>query len=132
MSAWLREEDASRVRYTRTFGVNHLLVMCVVNALVEFNARHGEEEAVVTEGLRTVERQRQLVRSGASRTMSSLHLEGRALDIAVLKGGRVVGDVEPHYAEIAALVQKQAAIFGVNVEWGGNWRTFQDGCHFQI
>jgi peptidoglycan LD-endopeptidase CwlK len=36
---------------------------------------------VVIEGLRTLERQRQLVAAGASRTMNSRHLTGHAVDL---------------------------------------------------
>ena len=38
---------------------------------------------VVTEGLRSVERQRQLVKAGASKTMNSRHITGHAVDLAV-------------------------------------------------
>ena len=37
---------------------------------------------VVTEGLRSVERQEQLVKSGASKTRRSRHLTGHAVDVA--------------------------------------------------
>ena len=41
----------------------------------------------VTEGLRTPERQRQLKRQGATRTLNSRHITGHAVDIYVLLKG---------------------------------------------
>ena len=38
----------------------------------------------VLEGLRTVARQKQLVKAGASKTMNSRHITGHAVDLAVL------------------------------------------------
>ena len=40
----------------------------------------------ITEGLRTLERQRQLVAAGKSKTMNSYHLNGRAVDVYVNNG----------------------------------------------
>lgn len=44
----------------------------------------------VSETYRTPERQRQLVKAGLSRTMKSLHLTGKAVDIFIVVGGRAV------------------------------------------
>jgi peptidoglycan L-alanyl-D-glutamate endopeptidase CwlK len=44
---------------------------------------------IVTEGLRSAERQAQLVRVGASRTHNSRHLTGHAVDLAVTLHGEV-------------------------------------------
>ena len=43
----------------------------------------------VQEGLRTRERQAELVARGASRTMNSRHLTGHAVDLVALGGGEV-------------------------------------------
>jgi len=48
-----------------------------------------EIDFVVTEGLRTVERQKQLVAAGASATMNSRHITGHAVDVAALVAGEV-------------------------------------------
>jgi peptidoglycan LD-endopeptidase CwlK len=42
----------------------------------------------VTEGLRTVDRQRELVASGASQTMNSKHIKGHAVDLMAYIGTR--------------------------------------------
>lgn len=85
----------------------------------------------VLEGLRTLARQKQLVASGASKTMNSRHLSGHAVDIAPLVGGKVSWDW-PLYHRIAPAVKQAAKECGVPIEWGGDWRSFKDGPHWQL
>lgn len=51
----------------------------------------------VLEGLRSVERQKKLVASGASKTMNSRHLTGHAVDIAPFVNGSVSWDWPLYY-----------------------------------
>jgi peptidoglycan L-alanyl-D-glutamate endopeptidase CwlK len=90
----------------------------------------------VLEVLRTPARQKQLVAQGASKTMKSRHLpaadgKSRAMDIAPLIGGKVSWDW-PLYYRLAKIVKKAAADVGVPIEWGGDWRSFKDGPHWQL
>jgi len=85
----------------------------------------------VGEGMRTLKRQRELVAAGASRTMNSRHLTGHAGDLVALVNGSVRWDW-PLYSKIAAAVKEAAKVEGVPIEWGGDWRTFKDGPHFQL
>lgn len=90
----------------------------------------------VLEVLRTPERQKQLVASGASRTMKSRHLPGangksHAVDIAPMIGGKVSWDW-PLYNKLAPVIKAAAKSVGVPIEWGGDWRTFKDGPHWQL
>ena len=85
----------------------------------------------VTEGLRTVERQRILVNQGASTTMNSRHITGHAVDLVAYIGAEVRWDW-PLYHKIAAAMKKAAKDLDVAIEWGGDWRTFKDGPHFQL
>jgi peptidoglycan L-alanyl-D-glutamate endopeptidase CwlK len=85
----------------------------------------------VIEGLRTLKRQRQLVAKGASQTMRSRHLTGHAVDLAALVGGTIRWDW-PLYDRIAVAVKQAAEDVGVPIEWGGDWRSFKDGPHFQL
>lgn len=85
----------------------------------------------VLEGLRTLARQRELVAKGASKTMNSRHLTGHAVDIAPMIGGKISWDW-PLYHRLAAYVKEAATIEGVLLEWGGDWRTFKDGPHWQL
>lgn len=85
----------------------------------------------ITEGLRTLERQKDLVAAGASRTMKSRHLTGHAVDVAAEVGGKVRWDW-PLYHKIAAAVKAAANELGVPIVWGGDWKTFKDGPHFEL
>lgn len=85
----------------------------------------------VTEGLRTVARQKQLVAVGASRTMRSRHLTGHAIDLAAKVNGTIRWDW-PLYAKLAVAMKTAAEGLGLSVEWGGDWRSFRDGPHFQL
>lgn len=94
---------------------------------------------IVTEGLRTRERQAQLVAIGASRTMNSRHLSGHAVDLAywlddgdgVPENGEIRWDW-PLYARLGAEVKRAAAELGVAIVWGGDWASFRDGPHFEL
>lgn len=88
-------------------------------------------EFIVTEGVRTPERQRQLVASGASQTMASRHLTGHAVDLAALVDGAVRWDW-PLYDRLALAVKRAAADEGVPIVWGGDWPKFRDGPHFEL
>jgi peptidoglycan LD-endopeptidase CwlK len=85
----------------------------------------------VTEGVRTVTRQRQLVAAGASQTMNSRHLSGKAVDVVALVAGKVRWDW-PLYPKIAAAFKQAALEEGVPIVWGGDWKTLRDGPHFEL
>lgn len=85
----------------------------------------------VTEGVRTMERQRKLVQAGASQTMNSRHLTGHAVDLAALLDGKLSWDW-PLYYILGDCVKTAAKNIGVPIEWGGDWPKFKDGPHFQL
>lgn len=85
----------------------------------------------VIEGRRTLERQRELVKAGASQTLNSRHLTGHAVDIVPLPDGKVSWEWKYFYP-MADAMKQAAAELGITVEWGGNWTTFKDGPHFQL
>ncbi|MDT0507544.1 M15 family metallopeptidase [Novosphingobium sp. MMS21-SN21R] len=104
--------------------------------VIERAAAISDLDFTVLEVLRTVERQRELVAKGASRTMNSRHLPGkdgksRAVDIAPMIGGQVSWDW-PLYRKLAPIIKQAAADVGVPIEWGGDWRSFKDGPHWQL
>ncbi|WP_063582847.1 M15 family metallopeptidase [Achromobacter ruhlandii] len=91
----------------------------------------------VVEGVRTPERQRELVAQGASQTQNSFHIKqadgyGHAVDLAPLVGGAIPWNDWAAFRALADTVKACAADLGVPVEWGGDWKTFKDGPHFQI
>ena len=85
----------------------------------------------VTDGLRTKEKQEQLVKAGASKTLRSRHLTGHAVDLAAVIGSEVRWDWAL-YPQIANAMKKAAYELDVPIEWGGDWKTFKDGPHFQL
>lgn len=86
---------------------------------------------IITEGLRTVERQREMVRTGKSQTMNSYHLVGKAVDIALIVNGTVNWEFAL-YREVANHIKKRAKELGIKITWGGDWKKLVDGPHFQI
>jgi len=85
----------------------------------------------VLEGLRTLDRQKQLMAAGATKTMNSRHLTGHAVDLAPMIGGTVRWDW-PLYHQLAAVVKDAANAENVPIQWGGDWRTFKDGPHWEL
>lgn len=86
----------------------------------------------VVEGLRSVERQAALVKSGASWTMMSRHLTGHAVDVAPVVDGELRWDW-PLYNKIAPVMKLAATRLNVALEWGGDWtKNKKDGPHFQL
>ncbi|MGV8929735.1 MAG: M15 family metallopeptidase [Brevundimonas sp.] len=110
----------------RLAGVHPRLV-----ALVREAAALSPVDFMVTEGLRTPERQAILVRAGASRTLRSRHLTGHAVDVAALIDGQVRWDW-PLYSRIAAAFKAAAARQGTVIIWGGDWASLRDGPHFEL
>jgi len=93
----------------------------------------------VIEGLRTPERQRELVAKGASKTLNSRHLTGHAVDLWPLDATGKPLPAGTKAAEarlwadlgiIANAMKAEAARRGVMIEWGGDWGW--DGPHFQL
>lgn len=91
----------------------------------------------VLEGVRTLERQAQLVKSGASKTNNSRHLphptdgKSRAVDLGAMVGGEVRWDW-PLYHKLAATIKRAAEQEGVPIECGADWKKFPDGPHVQL
>jgi peptidoglycan L-alanyl-D-glutamate endopeptidase CwlK len=111
---------------SRLEGVHPALVKVARRALELSGVDFG-----ITEGLRTEARQKQLVEAGASRTMKSRHLTGHAIDVVAYVGKGVRWDW-PLYGTIAQAMQTASVELGIPIEWGGDWKEFKDGCHFQL
>ena len=87
----------------------------------------------VIEGLRTKDRQEELVASGASQTMNSRHLTGHAVDLLPLDPTTGRGEFAwPLYDQLGPAVKTAARKEGVPIVWGGDWPRFRDGPHFEL
>ena len=100
-------------------------------AVVERAIEITRVDFTVLEGRRSMDRQRELYESGASKTMNSRHLTGHAVDLGAYVGGSVRWDW-PLYNKIADAMTVAAQELNVDLEWGGNWTSFKDGPHFQL
>ena len=95
---------------------------------------------IVTEGIRTRERQLELFKARKSQTMNSRHLTGDAVDLAVWMDydeDKVVGVNElswkfPDYKLLADKVKEVSKEMGIAIIWGGDWRVLRDGPHFEL
>ena len=119
MSFVLSQRSKDRMK-----GVDARLVRLVEQAITETTV-----DFAVTEGLRTPERQQQLVNDGFSQTMKSKHLTGHAVDLVAIVDGKVSWEKQ-HYPEIARAMKKAAEEQQINIRWGGDFKSFFDGPHF--
>ena len=86
----------------------------------------------VGEGMRTITRQKELFKQGATTTMNSRHLTGHAVDLFALdESGKVTWDWK-YYYPLSDAVKQAAKDVGVSIEWGGDWSKFKDGPHYQL
>jgi peptidoglycan L-alanyl-D-glutamate endopeptidase CwlK len=87
---------------------------------------------IVIEGLRSRARQAELVAEGASQTMNSRHLTGHAVDLLPIGLNGKASFAWPLYNKLGPAVKSAAEKEGVAIVWGGDWRSFQDGPHFEL
>lgn len=107
----------------------------VVEEAAEISASEGLD-FIITEGVRTLARQRKLVAAGASQTMKSRHIPGedglsKAIDFAVVIDGEITWKF-PAYTPVAACFKKAAEKLGVPIVWGGDWKSLKDGPHIEL
>jgi peptidoglycan L-alanyl-D-glutamate endopeptidase CwlK len=82
----------------------------------------SEIDFAVHEGLRSLERQKKLVATGASRTLDSYHLTGDAVDLVPV----VDGSLRWEHAlcnEVARAMFEASGQLGVPLVWGRVWDT---------
>lgn len=96
-------------------GVKPELVEVVEKAITLTKVDFG-----VIEGLRTEEKQRELVAAGASQTMKSKHLTGDAVDLMAYVNGRGCWELNV-YDEIADAMKEAAYELDVMIRWGAAW-----------
>jgi peptidoglycan L-alanyl-D-glutamate endopeptidase CwlK len=108
----------------RLQGVNSTLQTIVKDAVKNLTF-----DVSVSEGLRTVEKQREYVNAGKSKTMNSKHITGEAVDLYPIAGGSIDNT---KFAALAAEIKRVALQHFAIIEWGGDWKTFVDKPHFQI
>jgi peptidoglycan L-alanyl-D-glutamate endopeptidase CwlK len=84
----------------------------------------------IIDGLRTLAEQKKYVAKGASKTMKSRHLTGKAVDIMALVNGKGRWE-EALYRQIGPHVKAAAKKLKVAIVWGGDW-NWKDWGHFEL
>lgn len=98
-------------------------------AVVERAIQITKQDFMVIEGVRNIDRQRQLVKAGASKTLNSRHITGHAVDLCPYP---VDWNDLGKFKAISEAVLEAAKELGIDVEWGGDWKKFFDGPHYQL
>jgi peptidoglycan LD-endopeptidase CwlK len=98
-------------------------------AVVERAIEISKVDFTVLEGVRTRERQKELFDKGASKTMNSRHLTGHAVDLAPWP---IDWNDLGRFRIMSEAVKMASVELEVPVTWGGDWRSFYDGPHFEL
>jgi peptidoglycan L-alanyl-D-glutamate endopeptidase CwlK len=101
----------------RLDGVNDKLVDVVTRAIEISTIDFG-----VSEGLRTIEKQREYVAAGKSQTMDSKHLTGNAVDLMAYVAGQVSWELNV-YDNLADAMKQAAIEKNVAIKWGAAWNV---------
>ena len=91
----------------------------------------------IIEGKRSLEEQKELLNEGATKTLDSAHLTGRAVDVYPYP---VDFEDRDRWHYFGGFVLGTARQFGIDVIWGGDWdndtktkdNTFDDLMHFEL
>lgn len=132
----------SKTSLTRMKGVHPDLLRCAILALqksqVDFLVgRDG--------GIRTPERQKELLSEGSTETLNSKHLPqddglSHAIDLWVWFKGRVPWEDKDLWTQLASAMLDAAKELGITIRWGGDWdmdgdttdQSFNDWPHFEL
>lgn len=120
---------------TNLKGVHPFICLLAARAL-----QTSEHDFAVICGLRTVEEQRVLVRTGKSQTMNSAHLTGYAIDFVPYVNGKIDWSDHEAFAAVGRAFLNAADEHDTPLRWGGDWdrdgewkdETFFDGGHVEL
>lgn len=110
-----------------------------LRAVVELAITLTEVDFAVVEGVRTLEKQREYVAKGLSKTLKSRHIDGCAVDLGAFLGKEYLRHAAP-YHKIKDAVFDAAGRLKIPIRWGGDWdcdgdsgdEKFFDGPHFEL
>ena len=74
---------------------------------------------------RTQAEQDLLFTDGKSQVKHSMHQDWLAIDVVVVRDGKLIWKIDTDYEWLGSVWE------GMGHIWGGHWKTFKDGCHFQ-
>ena len=103
----------------------HVDLVAVVKKAIEIT----EVDFSVIEGIRHIERQRQLVKAGKSTTLNSRHITGHAVDMVPYP---VDWEDLERFELMAEAMKLAAEELEIPIIWGGDWKSFYDAPHFEL
>ena len=94
-------------------------------------------DVTIIEGLRSKERQEQLLAQGKTKTKYSKHIEGKAVDLAPYP---IDWEDREMFHYMGGMLRGLGKAMGVNIRWGGDWDSdgdindnkFDDLVHVEI
>lgn len=90
-----------------------------------FLSLEGQEcpqDFYVNEGLRTIDRQKELLKQRVTRTLNSKHLIGQAVDLVpCIPTKTYPKDDDPAWKEMINWIRPKAKAFGLNLTYGIDW-----------
>jgi len=98
-------------------------------AVVKLAISITEQDFTVIEGIRNINRQRELVKAGKSTTMNSRHITGHAVDMVPWPVDW--NDLE-RFEVISEAMKQAAEELDIPIVWGGDWKSFYDAPHFEL
>lgn len=108
-------------------------------AVAKLALKLSEVDFAITDGKRTLEEQKEYVRTGASITMKSRHLTGHAVDVCACLPNGKISYAKPLMFKIKEAFFAAAKELNVPIRWGGDFNqngkeddSFYDSPHFEI
>lgn len=83
----------------------------------------------VIEGIRNINRQRELFKAGKSTTMNSRHITGHAVDMVPWP---VDWEDLERFEVMSEAMKTAAEELEIPIVWGGDWKSFYDAPHFEL
>jgi peptidoglycan L-alanyl-D-glutamate endopeptidase CwlK len=114
----------------RLKGVDHRLIK-VLDELIKVM------DVTIIEGLRSEERQKELLEKGATKVKYSRHMEGKAVDLAPYP---IDWENRDGFHYMGGMIRGIAHQLGLKIRWGGDWNSdgdvkdngFDDLVHIEI
>ena len=103
----------------------HPDMQAVVKRAIEIT----EVDFTVIEGIRHIDRQRQLLKEGKSTTLNSRQITGHAVDMVPWP---VDWEDLDRFETMAEAMKDAAEELDISIVWGGDWKSFYDAPHFEL
>ena len=98
-------------------------------AVVERAIEITEVDFSVIEGIRSLDRQKKLLKDGKSTTLNSRHITGHAVDMVPYP---VDWEDLERFEQMAEAMKTAADELDISIVWGGDWKSFYDAPHFEL